>query len=138
MTRRIAVFVSAFTLLSIPPASPAAWATGSALRSLRASDWYAVRRLGDPQRSPDGVWVAYTVARVDSARDRYDSDVWMTRWDGTTSQQLTTSEESESSPRWSPDGHTLAFLSKRQGAKAAQVWLLPRDGGESERVTSVK
>ncbi len=117
---------------------PGAARAGAQTRALRLADWYQLRRLSDPQCSPDGVWVAYTVARVDSARDRYDSDVWMTRWDGTASVRLTTSEEAESSPRWSPDGKTLAFLSKRQGDKAAQVWLLPRDGGESERVTDSK
>ena len=114
-----------------PVASPA-------LRTLQTADWYRLRRLADPQCSPDGAWVAYTVAHVDSAKDRYDSDVWMTRWDGSASVRLTTSDESESSPRWSPDGRTLAFLSKRAGAKAAQVWLLPMAGGESERVTDAK
>lgn len=127
----------AHLLLALSFASVAA-AAGPALRPLRTSDWYRLRRVTDPQCSPDGVWVAYTVAHVDSARDRYDSDVWMTRWDGSTSVRLTTSEESESSPRWSPDGHTLAFVSKRQGSKAAQVWLLPTAGGESERITDAK
>src|SRR5437870_1289928 len=94
-----------------------ATAAGSASRPLQVSDWYRLHRLSDPQCSPDGAWVAYSLSHVDSARDRYDSDLWMTRWDGTASVRLTTSDESESSPRWSPDGHTLAFLSKRQGSK---------------------
>jgi dipeptidyl aminopeptidase/acylaminoacyl peptidase len=126
--------VLALIVFTLPSAATAA----PALRSLKAADWYRLRRVADPQCSPDGVWVAYTVAHVDSAKDRFDSDVWMTRWDGTASVRLTTSDESESSPRWSPDGRTLAFLSKRQGSKAAQVWLLPVAGGESERVTDVK
>ena len=122
-------------LLLLACARPAGAATGS--RPLQLSDWYRLKRLSDPQLSPDGAWVAYVLAHVDSARDRYDSDVWMTRWDGTASLRLTTSDESESSPRWSPDGRTLAFLSKRLGSKGSQVWLLPRDGGESERLTNV-
>src|SRR5712691_5113753 len=138
MDRRLERLACALAALSISLPGTSAPAAGAASRPLRLADWFAVRRLADPQCSPDGAWVAYTVARVDSARDRYDSDVWMTRWDGSASVRLTTSDESESSPRWSPDGRTLAFLSKRQGSKAAQVWLLPTAGGESERVTDVK
>lgn len=125
----LAVSAAVFVLPSI------AWPAAAPTRPLQAADCYRVRRLTDPQRSPDGKWIAYVVAGVDSARDRWNSDVWMTRWDGTASLQLTNSEDSETAPRWSPDGHTLAFLAKRQGAKAAQLWLLPVGGGESERVT---
>ena len=57
-------------------------AQNPARRSLQTSDLYRLRSVADPQRSPDGAWVAYTVARVDSAKDRSDSDIWMTRWDG--------------------------------------------------------
>src|SRR5204863_6843219 len=51
--------------------APRGTAAPAASRPLRLSDWYQFRRLSDPQFSPDGAWVAYTVARVDSARDRY-------------------------------------------------------------------
>src|SRR5258708_17122809 len=97
--------------LLLLPSVAGAPVAGPALRTLQSADWYRLRRLADPQCSPDGAWVAYTVAHVDSAKDRYDSDVWMTRWDGGASVRLTTSDESESSPRWNPDGRTLAFLS---------------------------
>ena len=113
-------------------------AAAAPARSLTVSDWNRFRRVSDPQFSPDGAWIAYAVSHVDSTRDRYDSDIWMVRVDAGEPVRLTTSDESETSPRWSPDGRTLAFLSKRQGAKAAQVWLLPRAGGESEKITDVK
>ena len=93
----------------------------------------------DPQVSPDGAWVAYTVSTIDKAAEKSDSDIWMVKWDGSGQQRLTTSKESESAPRWSPDGKWLAFLSARANREeGAQVWLLPRAGGEAVQLTTVK
>jgi dipeptidyl aminopeptidase/acylaminoacyl peptidase len=107
-------------------------------RPLRSGDLYRLKDVRDPQLSPDGGWVAYTVTTVDSAKDKSDNDVWMTSWDGTTTIRVTSSPESESTPRWSPDGRYLAFLSGRQEGKGAQIWLLDRRGGEAQRVTQLK
>jgi len=93
--------------------------------------------VSDPQLSPDGGWVAYTVGTVDLKKDRNDTDVWMASWDGSANLRLTTSPDGETSPRWSPDGRWLAFLSSRQEGKGAQVWLLDRRGGEAQRVTEI-
>src|SRR5262245_65705987 len=99
-------------------------------RALRVGDLYRVKGVGDPQRSPDGKWVAYTVSTSDSAKDRNDTDVWMASWDGKENIRLTSTPDGESSPRWSPDGRFLAFTSSRQGARGGQLWLLDRRGGE--------
>ncbi|HEY2852108.1 MAG TPA: S9 family peptidase [Gemmatimonadaceae bacterium] len=107
-------------------------------RPLRSGDLYLLKDVRDPELSPDGAWVAYTVTTVDSAKDKSDNDIWMTSWDGATTIRVTSSPESESSPRWSPDGRYLAFLSGRQEGKGAQVWLLDRRGGEAQRVTQLK
>ena len=96
-----------------------------------------MRDVHDPQRSPDGKWVAYTVSSVDTARDRNTSDIWMVSWDGAQQRQLTHTPESESSPRWSPDGKWLSFLSSRDGGDGPQLWLLDRAGGEARRVSHV-
>lgn len=109
----------------------------SAKRPLRSDDIYRLRDVHDPQRSPDGKWVAYTVSSVDTARDRNTSDIWMTSWDGARQFQLTDTPESESSPKWSPDGKWLSFLSSREGGDGAQLWIFDRLGGEATRVSDV-
>ncbi|HEY9429742.1 MAG TPA: hypothetical protein VIR34_21445, partial [Gemmatimonadaceae bacterium] len=85
-------------------------------RAITPADVYNLRSVSDPQLSLDGKWVAYTVGSVDSAKDRNVSHIWMTSWDGAHTIQATTSNGSESSPRWSPDGRYLSFLSSRGGA----------------------
>src|SRR3954452_1582654 len=85
-------------------------------RPLNADDLYNLREVRDPQRSPDGAWVAYTVTRAIRQTDKNDTDIGMATWDGPRQAQLTSSPEGESRPRWSPDNRYLAFLSARQGA----------------------
>jgi dipeptidyl aminopeptidase/acylaminoacyl peptidase len=107
-------------------------------RPLAVANLYDVRDVRDPQRSPDGNWVAYTVTRAIRETDKNDTDVWMVSWDGREQVQLTSTPDNETRPRWSPDGKYLSFLSSRQGAKTAQIWLLPRTGGEAARLTEIK
>jgi dipeptidyl aminopeptidase/acylaminoacyl peptidase len=107
-------------------------------RLLTIDDLFNLREVRDPQRSPDGQWVSYTVTRAIRDTDKNDTDVWMVSWDGTQQIQVTSTPESESRPRWSPDGKYLSFVSSRQGAKHAQVWLLNRAGGEAVKLTDVK
>ena len=82
-------------------------------RALTLDDHSRIVSVGDPQRSPDGLWVAYTVTTIDAEKDRRNTDVWMVKWDGSEQLQLTSSPDSECSPRWSPDNKYLAFVSSR-------------------------
>ena len=138
MYRRSVVLLAILSLACVPSTVSAQSAPVATKRVLRAGDIYQLRVVGDPQLSPDGAWVAYSVVTVDSAKDKSDTDVWMSSWDGTQTIRLTSSPESESSPRWSPDGRYLAFVSGRQEGKGGQVWLLDRRGGEAQRLTMVK
>ncbi len=89
--------------------------------------------------APGGDWMAYTVRHTDVEADKSVSQLWMVNWDGSADVQLTYDTEGAGSPRWSPDGHFLAFISSRPGkAKGAQVWLLDRRGGEARQLTDVK
>jgi dipeptidyl aminopeptidase/acylaminoacyl peptidase len=115
-----------------------AWGQSSNSRKLTLDDMDSLRSVSDPEISPDGNWVAYTVSVPDLAKDRWDSDVWMTSWDGRRSLRLTSSKAGEHAPRWSPDGRYLAFLSGRDDNREVdQIWLLDRSGGEAERITDL-
>jgi dipeptidyl aminopeptidase/acylaminoacyl peptidase len=118
--------------------SVALWAQ-PARHPFNLDDLARMREVRDPQCSPEGRWVAYTVSAVDVKEDKTNSHVWMIGFDGKDDRQITSSQESESSPRWSPDRKYLSFTSSRPGAaKGNQVWLLDRQGGEAFQLTDVK
>jgi dipeptidyl aminopeptidase/acylaminoacyl peptidase len=109
-------------------------------RPITPDDIARLLRVGDPQADADGKWVAYTVSGTDVAADKGYSHIWMTSWDGARTIQLTSRPgESENSPRFSPDGHWLGFVSGRGADQGdAQLWLMDRAGGEGRKLGGVK
>lgn len=122
-----------------PAPAPVAASTPTeppARRPLRVADLNRLREVDDPQRSPDGKWVAYTITAPDTVKDANHTQIWMASWDGTQQIPLTGGTESATKPRWSPDGRYLAFLSAREDSEeTTQLWLLNRQGGEGVRAT---
>ena len=97
-------------------------------------DMIKMHRVAEPQISPDGKWVAYTVARPDMDANRNATNLWMVSTTSGAPQQLTQSGH-DSSPVWSPNGKTIAFLSSRSGD--SQVYLLSLEGGEAQKLTKL-
>jgi len=115
-------------------------ATQALGRPITPDDIARLLRVSDPQADADGKWVAYTVSGTDVAADKGYSHIWMTSWDGARTLQLTSRpNESESSPRFSPDGHWLGFVSGRGADQGdAQLWLMDRAGGEGRKLAGIK
>lgn len=98
-------------------------------------DLAKIQRISDPQVSPDGKWIAYAVGVVNLAANQTLSHIWVVSADGRESRQLTRGDGSDTRPRWSPDGKSLAFISTRGGN--SQVWILSLDGGDPWPLTSL-
>ncbi len=129
-----------FLLAVVATGVLASAAQGAEPRRLTTDDIFKERAVGSPALSPDGKWVAYSVSTLNRAADKGFTHIWMTSLDGKTSLQLTHGpKESENTPRWSPDGRYLAFISgRRDDDEADQLWLLDRQGGEAFKITSGK
>jgi dipeptidyl aminopeptidase/acylaminoacyl peptidase len=103
-------------------------------RSLTVDDYFEIGDVGDPRISPDGRWIAYTVTTQDLDEDETRSRIWMVPAEGGDATPLSAKGEDSSSPRWSPDGKYLGFLTSRDEGKT-QVWTLFREGGEAVQQT---
>ena len=103
--------------------------------ALTFDDMISWGRVTDPQLSPDGKWVAYTVTYYSKETNKGNSDIWVTSVDGGDARQLTNSPKADNSPRWLPDGKTLAFISARDGEP--QIYTVPVSGGEPTKISSI-
>jgi dipeptidyl aminopeptidase/acylaminoacyl peptidase len=105
-----------------------------AKHSITFDDLIKLQRVAEPAISPDGKWVAYTVAVPDMDANRNASNIWLVPTEGGEAFQLTQSGK-DSSPVWSPDGKSIAFISARSGD--SQVYLLSMEGGEPRPLTKL-
>lgn len=91
----------------------------------------------DPRISPDGTRIVFVLQDGSKAEEHERSAIWTMPFDGdslTDARQFTTGLWHDTSPRWSPDGSRLAFLSDRAERGKMSVYVMPADGGEARRV----
>jgi dipeptidyl aminopeptidase/acylaminoacyl peptidase len=118
------------------PPGPAAVSAAPSKKPLTPESFLELRILQDPQFSPDGSRIALVVSDPLKSEKRT-THLWLYDRNTSATRQLTFSSKSETYPRWSPDGKTLAFLSNRSGDEQ-QIYLLRMEGGEAYAVTKAK
>lgn len=127
MSKRMAIVLSAVFLLAII-------AGAAEKHPLVFDDFIKIKRVSDVHLSPRGDALAFVVTEMDKAANKGNSDIWVAAKDGSNLRRLTSSPQADFSPRWSPDGRTIAFISTRGGSP--QVWTIRADGGEAQQVTA--
>ena len=139
MKKTTAAFALALACVSVTGAQ-------SDKRGATAEDYFAFETLSDPHFSPDGSTIAFVVTTVDRKQNRRRSEIHTVPTDGSRPDAaMTSAAQSSNSPRWSPDGKTLAFLSARAAADSSdaaagrtQIWVMALGGGEARRLTNLQ
>ncbi len=111
------------------------WGSGQIRRPIQFDDLISFGRVSDPQISPEGTWVAFVVTYQDTVQNNSNSNIYLTSMDGDSVRRLTNSKGTDISPRWMPDGTTIAFLSDRDGK--TQIWTLSLANGQTRKISSI-
>lgn len=111
---------------------------GAAKRPITHEDVWLMKRVASPAVSPDGRWAVVSVTEPSYEQSKTVSDLWIVPVDGSAPpRRLTQTVGGEGGAVFSPDSRRLAFTAKREGDDTAQVYVLPLDGGEATRVTTI-
>jgi len=103
---------------------------------LSAMDEFQLQLPTDPQISPDGKRIVYVRGFSDPMTDRRYGNLWIINADGTDHRALTTGNHGDGSPRWSPDGTRIAYLSDADGKQ--QIYIRWMDSGQTARITNLE
>lgn len=96
----------------------------------------SLRNVGSPRISPDGNHVLFTKSSTDWQKNRFDTEIWLSKNGGKPFQLTNNLEGSSTSPQWSPDGQWIGYLSKKDDH--TQIQLISPEGGESVQFTHTK
>ena len=103
---------------------------------LTAMDEFQLQLAADPQISPDGKKIVYVRRFADPMTDKRYSNLWIINADGSDHRPITTGNRSDVSPRWSPDGTRIAYLSDADGKQ--QIYIRWMDSGQTARITNME
>jgi len=107
-------------------------------RVISAEDLYGFEIINGCEISPDGRHVVFAVSRVDKKTEKKYSDIWVVPTRGGRPKQFTYGDWVDASPKWSPDGRQIAFLSNRKEEKQSQLYVIPFHGGEAKPLSEIK
>jgi dipeptidyl aminopeptidase/acylaminoacyl peptidase len=107
-------------------------------RPMTLVDVMNVPQVSDPQIAPDGKQVLFVESEANWKANRRIGHIWKINVDGSGAMQMTSGTDGENSPRWSPDGKSVAFIAKRgtEPEAVGQIFLLSTAGGEARAVTT--
>ncbi|MEN6481854.1 MAG: hypothetical protein ABFD29_06735 [Anaerolineaceae bacterium] len=104
---------------------------------ISAEDLYRIQLITSFDGSPSGNKIIYSVQHIDRNKEKKYSNLWMLDVGKRNQTQFTFGNHSDSNPKWSPDGQSIAFISNRENEKQAQLFLLPASGGEAHPLTNL-
>jgi dipeptidyl aminopeptidase/acylaminoacyl peptidase len=120
------VLVLLVSLLGLP--------AGAQKRAFTIEDLYRLRTIEDPQVSPDGTKIAFSMREDNLVQGTGNSEIYVVGTDGSNLRRMTHTPASDNTPRWSPDGSHILFLSGR--TNGTQAWSIPLNGGEPSQITN--
>jgi dipeptidyl aminopeptidase/acylaminoacyl peptidase len=133
ITRNIMKRAACLLFAALLLCSPSVRAEGK--RPMKVDDLFRFKRVADPQVSPDGKHVVYTLTTVDLGGNRTTTNLWLASPATGETRQLTTTSKHDRHPRWSPNSQSILFESDRSGEN--QLWLIRVGGGEAKQLTTI-
>lgn len=136
-TLRTASFLLAASVIAFCGLStPAVHAQDGPERAFTGEDLFRLQGVTDPQISPDGAKIAYVRMSADVMTDKEVPSIWLVDTASGRQQPLVAGAGGHFSPRWSPDGRRLAYVSS-DGAGGPQLYVMWADSGNNAKVTGL-
>src|SRR5258706_13830846 len=107
-------------------------------RAITHEDIWLMKRTGEPVGTADGRSIVFVLTEPAYDPAKQSADLWVMPSNGSApARRLTFTKAPETGAVWSPDGARLAFVTRREGDEAQQVYVMPMSGGEAQRITNL-